>query len=49
MTGVQKCALPIYLERIPGGYISNQQELIEKLKRKELGLPEQAVLPGVNS
>ena len=26
----------------------DQQELIEKLKRKELGLPAQAPLPGVS-
>ena len=35
-----KISVVDYLERIPGGYISNQQELIEKLKRRELGLPE---------
>ena len=43
-----KISVVDYLERIPGGYISNQQELIEKLKRKELGLPAQAPLPGVS-
>ena len=43
-----KISVVDYLERIPGGYISNQQELIEKLKRKELGLPAQAPLPEVN-
>ena len=30
-----KISVVDYLERIPGGYISNQQELIEKLKAKE--------------
>ena len=43
-----KISVVDYLERIPGGYISNQQELIEKLKRKELGLPAQAPLPEVS-
>ena len=32
-----KISVVDYLERIPGGYISNQQELIEKLKMKEIG------------
>lgn len=34
-------------ERYGGCEDDNQQELIEKLKRKELGLPAQAVLPEV--
>ncbi len=44
-----KISVVDYLERIPSGFISDQQELIETLKKREQGLPEQAVLPEVSN